>query len=375
MKYRIMLFFVLVLGLTGCSRDRIQFSEVRPPFKSVSPAITRLESLDRDSFAVETEKLLEELKTGGSPLIEKNPLDEDYLYLTFIHRESGVDKDVHKVLDAYNSDRIPKGDERSYSYSVLDLRKTETDWNTRKYEDTGSVLDTFVFKSKKMKNSRNVYVYLPLGYDPRKKPGYPVIYLFDSPIYLNRVEVPHVLNNLITEGRIEPMIAVMIDNPTKTSRFFELPLNFEFKDFIIEEFLPEIRGKYNTSLNPEENIIGGMSYGGLAAAFIAFDHPDVFGKVLSQSGSFWRDLKLTDPFGTQIRNDWLINRFAAEKARNLKIFLDWGLQEKLCMGSGRKMVRVLDKKGYDFKFMEFDGWHDWSNSRKTFPIGLMYLLE
>ena len=39
------------------------------------------------------------------------------------------------------------------------------------------------------------------------------------------------------------------------------------------------------------------------------------------------------------------------------------------------MVRALSKKGYEYKFIEFNGYHDWSNSRKTFPEGLMYLLK
>ena len=41
----------------------------------------------------------------------------------------------------------------------------------------------------------------------------------------------------------------------------------------------------------EKNIIDGMSYGGLAAGFMAFHHPDIFGKVLGQSSSFWRDFE------------------------------------------------------------------------------------
>lgn len=46
-----------------------------------------------------------------------------------------------------------------------------------------------------------------------------------------------------------------------------------------------------------------MSYGRLAATFFAFYHPDIFGKVLSQSGSFWRDIQLSDRFGDEVRND------------------------------------------------------------------------
>jgi enterochelin esterase-like enzyme len=84
---------------------------------------------------------------------------------------------------------------------------------------------------------------------------------------------------------------------------------------------------------------------------------------------------LTDLFGNEIRNDWIINQYIRVDKKKIKLFLDWGLQENMVLGANRKMVRILDKKGYDFKFVEFNGWHDWSNSRKTFPVGLMYLLK
>jgi enterochelin esterase-like enzyme len=80
-------------------------------------------------------------------------------------------------------------------------------------------------------------------------------------------------------------------------------------------------------------------------------------------------------YQAQNRTDFMINRFTREDKRNLKIFLDWGLQEDMVLGVNRKLARILDRLGYEYKFMEFNGWHDWSNSRKTFPVGLLYLLE
>jgi len=291
----------------------------------------------------------------------------------FIVKDTLTGKSIYDI-DKYNENRIPTGTKRNYSYSVLDLRQNEPDWNKKRYKNTGSKVDTIVFNSKIMNNSRDVYVYLPSSYNQQQQLKYPVIYLFDSFIYLNRVEVPNILDNLIKEGKIEPMLAVMIDNPDG-KRNIEMPLNFDFKQFIVDELVPFIRKKYHTSLNPAENIIGGISYGGECSAFIAFHHPDIFGKVLSQSGSLWRDLEWYDVNGVDYRGDWLINRFLVEKNKNLKIFLDWGLQEDMVLGANRKFVRILDQLHYDFKFIEFNGWHDWSNSRKTFPVGLLYLLK
>jgi len=428
-RLKIMMFLLVAVCRLGFADDKLGFTEVRPPCKTLSPIIAKLTDLRGDALAAELKTLYAYGEKAGFPLIEPVPSYEEYVYLTFLYRAEGpadkevnfevfgVDSDyffgkmqlhrlkntdlyyqcylipndicfsyrfavkdtatgrVSREIDRYNPDTTPKAAKQGVaSFSVLDLRKSEPDWNRKRYENTGSSIESLKFESGIMKNTRNVYVYLPAGYDPKRPGGYPVIYLFDSPIYLNRVEVPNILDSLIKEGRIEPIIAVLIDNPTKTSRNVELPLNSAFKDCIVKELVPFIRAKYDTSRDPERNVIGGMSYGGLAASFIAFHHPEVFGKVLSQSGSFWRGIQLADPAGDWIRGDWLVGEVLKADAKKLRLYLDWGLQEKLCMLSGRRMAKALGDKGYAFKVTEFDGWHDWSNSRKTFPFGLMFLL-
>ncbi len=428
MKNSIIFLLTLIISQIECSHNRIRFAEIRPPYQSISPTISKLQKLNSDSLSCELNQLWTKIKNEGSPLIEKDPFNDEYLHVTLIYQDNsenmnisfevfGIydeyrfgDMKLHRLqgtdlwyrcymipddmcfsyrfkvtdtltgnsmydIDKYNANRIPTGARQNFSYSVLDLRQNEPDWNTKRHENTGSKIDTLVFDSKIMNNSRNIFIYLPPDYGSHQQSKYPVIYLFDSFIYLNRVEVPHILDNLIQEGKMSPMIAVMIDNPTNTSRLTELPYNFEFKKLMIDELVPFIRQTYNVSSNPAQNIIGGISYGGLAAAFISFYHPDIFGKVLSQSGGFWRDLELNDNNGVEIRGDWLINQFLVQENKGLKIFLDWGLQENWCLASGRRMATVLDQKGYSYKFMEFNGWHDWSNSRKTFPLGLLYLTE
>ena len=47
-----------------------------------------------------------------------------------------------------------------------------------------------------------------------------------------------------------------------------------------------IRAKYAIASSPARNVVAGSSMGGLAAAFVANRHPELFGNVLSQSGAF-----------------------------------------------------------------------------------------
>ena len=421
-KINLILFLLLISQFT-IGQTKVEFKEIRPPYKSISPIVKNLLSQK-----ISPDEIWNRNNQTGLPIIEADTLCSDYVWLTFIYQNSTDNKEVtfeifgiyseyrfgdmkmHRLensdlyyrsymipndlcfsyrfkirdtitnnifydIDKFNKNLIPTGERKEFSYSVLDLRSDEPDWNTKIDSTITHQIDTVAFKSKMLDNERNVFVYLPNDYSKNKRKGYPVIYLFDSFIYLNRVEVPNILDNLISQGKIEPMVAVFVDNPTRTSRSTELPLNSIFKEAIITELIPLIKGKYNITTNPDKTIIGGISYGGLAAAYISFYHPDIFGKVLSQSGGFWRDIELTDNFGNEVRNDWLINQFGIEEHKPIKLYLDWGLQENMVLGANRKFVKVLNKKGYEFKFIEYNGWHDWANSRKTFSEGLLFLLE
>jgi len=422
------LIWPLLLALLSCSaseNETLTFKEIRTPNRSISPMISVWSNLQDTILSVKVDSLFR--NHNRFPLVEIDSLYSDYLYVTFIYRDTSVNEEIsfdifgnyndrslgdkklkrlkntdllyrtyympndvcfsyryiindsaqntsRVITDPLNEERIPTGEKKDYSWSVLDLRQNEEVWYIKKYNDIKSQLIEFNFTSSLLNNTRKIYVYLPENYDKDKYPGYPVIYLFDSFIYLNRIEAPNVLDNLIREEKIEPMIAVLIDNPSSDSRNEELPLNFAFKDFVINELLPHINKTWNVTDDPARTIIGGMSYGGLAAAFISFYADSIFGNVLSQSGSFWRDTYVEEPMATWPRSDWLINKFQTSDKKNIKLYLDWGLQEPLILNSNRKFVRILDKLGYDFKYVEFNGWHDWSNSRKTFPAGLLYLL-
>jgi len=407
--------------------SKIKFTEIKHVYKSVSPTVSAIQELKGSDKKTAISKLIKKGERDGFPLIELDSLGTDYVYATFLYVDSthrhkvnfevfGIydehrfgDRQLYRldstdvyyrsymiphdlcfsyhyiltdkisgkrqrVVDYFNNDLIPRGNVKAFSWSVLDLRSDEMDWNENRFLKIDSKLDTFQIRSSLLENSRNIYVYLPDSYTKFSK-QYPVIYLFDSFIYLNRVEVPNILDNLIHQEKIEPMLAVFIDNPTRTSRDYELPMNPVFKNFVVDELLPEIRRKYRVTDKAEETIIGGMSYGGLAATYIGFDCDSIFGNVLSQSGAFWRDTIGALKYAEMNRTDYLIKRFMNEEKREIKLYADWGLQEDMVLGSNRKLIKVLDNRAYDFSFIEFNGWHDWSNSRKTFPKGLMYLLK
>ena len=86
--YKIFVFLFLIFSQTGFSQDRIRFAETRPPYKSVSPTISKLQKLNSDSLSRELDKLWTKIKNEGSPLIEKDSLYDDFVYMTLIYQNS-----------------------------------------------------------------------------------------------------------------------------------------------------------------------------------------------------------------------------------------------------------------------------------------------
>ena len=115
------------------------------------------------------------------------------------------------------------------------------------------------FKSAALNNEREIAVYLPPRYSPRAEP-YPLLVLFDEDAYLSLVPTPTILDNLISEGRIPPVMALLIGN-APGARDRELPCNPEFSRALVTELLPWAHGLYNFTSDPRNTVVAGSSAG------------------------------------------------------------------------------------------------------------------
>jgi enterochelin esterase family protein len=159
-------------------------------------------------------------------------------------------------------------------------------WIVRNDKVPAGKVDKHKIASDLLKNERNLSVYTPPDYRANAKP-YALLVLFDEGAYLNNVPTPVILDNLIAAGRIPPMVAVLIANPSQDTRNKELPPNPAFADFLATELLPWVHARYTVTSDPKLTTVAGSSYGGIAATYAGLRHPDMFGNVLCQSGSFW----------------------------------------------------------------------------------------
>lgn len=236
---------------------------------------------------------------------------------------------------------------------------------------------TRVVKSALLGNARDISVYTPPGYRKGSASDYPLLLIFDRDEYLATVQVPSLLDAMIEARTVPPLVAIFVDAMGHEQRGRELPGNPTFQRFIREELLPPLEREFGLTQDPARRVVAGCSYGGLGATLIARRYPELFGAVLSQSGSFAQVPASALPEGA-VRPDEYgeVARLFAEGPRlPIRFSLDVGLLERDGMiRSNRHMRDVLLAKGYAVDYSEFMGAHDWIGWRGSFPARLAAVL-
>jgi enterochelin esterase family protein len=132
----------------------------------------------------------------------------------------------------------------------------------------------FEHRSRILSNTRRVYVYLPAGYDAGGGRRYPEAWLGDGATYVERVGVPHLLDRLIAERRLEPLVAVLVDPADRRS---EYDVHAGHRRMVTEELVPRIVRDYRVEDKASRRLLAGGSRGGQMALDLCLSAPEVFG--------------------------------------------------------------------------------------------------
>lgn len=140
---------------------------------------------------------------------------------------------------------------------------------------------------------RQVAVYIPAGYVPNTPTPFIVVqdgqtYISDAPV-TDKAFMPPMLDNLIFEKRIPPIVAVLIAPGPGNQRSIEYDtVSDRYTNFIETEVLPRITKDYQVAFttDPEGRAVFGMSSGAAAALTMAWLNPNLYHRVISYSGTF-----------------------------------------------------------------------------------------
>ncbi|WP_210383993.1 MULTISPECIES: esterase [Rhizobium] len=215
---------------------------------------------------------------------------------------------------------VLKPDLYEYYFNIDGFRSIDTGTNAPKPQRQvntslilvpGSILDTrnvphgdlrlVTLHSKALKSERQMYVYTPPGYTDSSKP-LPVLYLYHGfgdtvGSWVAQGRAPQILDNLLAEKKIEPMIVVIPDTETDVpdaiaentlgadlrKTFF--PNNAIAADReLVEDLIPYMKKHYRVRDTGDGRAIAGLSQGGYQALVSGLSHLGTFGWVATFSG-------------------------------------------------------------------------------------------
>lgn len=222
---------------------------------------------------------------------------------------------------------------------------------------------------------RRMTVYTPAGYETSGK-RYPVFYLLhgmggDENAWSELGRAAQILDNLIAQGKAEPMIVVMTNGnadleaaPGESSLGYMPPTTRLGKTMegSFETHFPEvvkfIDKNYRTKANKKNRAIAGLSMGGFHSLHISKQYPDMFDYVGLFSAAIMPGKNATSPVYKDMEGKLKL-QFAKKPA------LYWIAIGKtdFLYKANREYRKLLDEKGYPYEYFENEDGHIWRNWR------------
>ena len=195
-----------------------------------------------------------------------------------------------QVMDPGNVDFFPN---ERFKASLVDIPGETPLIHSLQDVPHGTITYTS-FKSKTMNGlERPLVVYTPPGYE--KDPGrkYPVLYLISGTTDTEETwykvgRVNFILDNLIAQGKAEPMIIVMpygnnfieISGPASPDA---IPMYRAFSDELINDIMPFSEKTFRILADRDHRAVAGFSRGGGQSLWAGLSHSDKFAYICSFS--------------------------------------------------------------------------------------------
>ncbi len=208
---------------------------------------------------------------------------------------------------------------------------------------------------------RRMHVWTPAGYKKNLE-ALPVLYLVhgggdNDASWPGVGQAGWILDNLLADGKIVPMIVVMPNGTIKGPDMMgEVPL---FGNDMVTDIIPFVEANYRVLADQEHRAMAGLSMGGMETIETAFLHPTLFSHVwvLRSSFSPGKQKEYIARIG--------LNRIAPELSRNFKalVFTQGGPAD-IAYKNCQEALGYLKEAGIKYDYMEnAQAGHSWTTWR------------
>jgi len=242
---------------------------------------------------------------------------------------------------------------------------------------------TLIVKTHDIDYKRKITVYVPAQYKPGSEAPFMVAH--DGPTGKPNMELPRILDYLIHQKRIPPIVLIQVANGGGDAQGHQRGKEYDtmsgvFAEYIEAEVLPRVEKNCGVKLtkDPDGRAAMGNSSGGSAALIMAWFRNDLYHRVLTASGTFVNQQWPFDPKypdGAWGFHETLIPK--SEK-KPIRLFLAVGDKDLLnpnvmrdgmhdWVEANHRMAKVLKQKGYEYQYLFCRGsGHSVGNARSQF---------
>lgn len=237
-------------------------------------------------------------------------------------------------------------------------------------------------------------VYLPDGYENGEL-DYPVLYLLhggnnDESSWLAKGDIQVVLDRLIAERVIPPMIAVM---PGNTRSYWVDGKEQKAESSVIDELIPHVDSTLHTIPERKGRLLAGLSAGGYGTVNIGLKHPDLFAAAAPLSPAIWTPVPDKDSGSRNYpqfaengafseafwqENNWPSHLEAYQSADvTLSFFIVSGDHDRLniAVEAAKFFQAMREIQDDDVELRVIDGDHEWDVWQTGISEALPYMMN
>ena len=223
---------------------------------------------------------------------------------------------------------------------------------------------------------RRLTVYTPAGYEMGDR-RYPVLYLLhgmggDENAWSELGRATQILDNLIAQGKAQPMIVVMLNGnaalqaaPGESSLGFTPPtanlpktMSGEFETSF-PEIVNFVDSHYRTIPEKKGRAIAGLSMGGFHSLHISKEYPDMFDYI----GLFSAAVRPISETSSPVYADF-DGKLARQFAKSPKLYWMAIGKTDFLYELNKEFRQKLDNNNYPYTYVESADGHIWRNWRK-----------
>jgi iron(III)-enterobactin esterase len=228
---------------------------------------------------------------------------------------------------------------------------------------------TLIVETHPIDYKRAITVYIPSQYKAGTEAPFMVVHDGPGPNKNPKLGMQSILDNLIDQKRVPPIIVISIANGGGDAQGHERGkeydnMNGDYAEYIETEVLPRVEKNCNVKLikDPDGRAAMGNSSGGSAALIMAWFRNDLYRRVLTTSGTFVNQAWPFDPKypdGAWGFHETLIPK---ELKKPIRIFISVGDKDLLnpnvmrdgmhdWVEANHRMAKVLKEKGYEYQYL------------------------